>query len=77
MTHEELLTLLKGEAESAAFRMDKNAWLTVRDIVELHKPFQFENAPDEYGLVCIHCQLGVVGDTYPCETIQVIEKELL
>lgn len=45
-------------------------------VIELHKPMQFEHGPDEYRQVCSHCQFGVVGDTYPCETIQVIEKEM-
>ena len=45
-------------------------------VVELHKPEEFENGPDDYKLVCSHCQLGVIGEVYPCETIQAIEKEL-
>jgi hypothetical protein len=44
-------------------------------VVELHKPKEFE-FNDQPVLVCGHCQLGVVGDEYPCETIQAIEKEL-
>ena len=48
----------------------------VRKVIELHKPFEFESGPNEYKLVCSNCQHGVVGDTYPCETIQAIEKEL-
>jgi hypothetical protein len=47
-----------------------------RKVIELHKPFQFENGPDEYKQVCSNCQLGVVGDTYPCETIKAIAEEL-
>ena len=38
-------------------------------VVKLHKPFQFESNPDEYKAVCQHCQMGIVGDEYPCETI--------
>ena len=49
----------------------------LRAVVELHKPEEFENGPDDYKLVCSHCQLGVIGEAYPCETIQAIEKELV
>ena len=67
MTHDELLTLLKTEATSAAFRMDRNAWLTLCDVVELHKPYQVN---DVY--LCDAEPLA-----YPCPTIQAIEKELI
>jgi len=50
--------------------------IALRAVVELHKPFQFEIGPDKYKLVCSNCQHGVIGDVYPCETIQAIEKEL-
>lgn len=72
MTYDELLE--KAQSESA----DRGgASITaLLAVIELHKPFQFENGLDEYKPVCQHCQLGVVGDVYPCETIQVIEKEL-
>jgi hypothetical protein len=72
MTHEELLSLLQGEAESAAFRMDKNAWLVVSDITELHRP---EILPGCGSDKCFHCEKD--GERYPCKTIQLIEKELL
>lgn len=72
MTHDELLELIKPMTNNDAIFM-KDA---IRAVVELHKPFQFENGPDEFKPVCQHCQLGVVGDVYPCETIQAIEKEL-
>ena len=45
-------------------------------IIELHKPFQFNNGLEEFKPVCQHCQLGVIGDVYPCETIYAIQKEL-
>ena len=68
MTHDELLALLKGYAESAGLRMDRNAWLTLSDVVELHRPA---------GRYCFSC----IGENakcilYPCPTIEVIEKEL-
>lgn len=37
----------------------------LRSVVELHKP-------DQWGEECKHCDNG----SYPCETIQAIEKEL-
>ena len=69
MTHDELLISLKVYAASAIFRMDRNAWLILSDVVELHKPFLFEDAPDVYYLACV-CQTPVVGEKYPCETIE-------
>jgi hypothetical protein len=68
VTHDELLALLKGYAESAGLRMDRNAWLTLSDVVELHRPA---------GRYCFSC-IGenAKGVLYPCPTIEVIEKEL-
>ena len=78
MTHEELLAKIDALEifddwleMTEAFRAVK----ILRAVVELHKPkeFEFNDCPV---FVCGHCQLGVVGDEYPCETIQAIEKEL-
>jgi len=66
MTHDELLTLLKETAEAAIFRMDKNAWLILSDVVQLHKPYKVNDI-----FLC-----DVEPLTYPCPTIQAIEKEL-
>ena len=74
MTHEELLEILEHTAQDGM--ADEPILKALRAVVELHKPFQFEDGLDEYKPVCQHCQLGVVGDVYPCETIQAIEKEL-
>ena len=79
MTHEELLADIQ---EQIKVRKELGlgdiawSWNALRAVVELHKPFRFETEPGEYRLVCKHCQLGVVGDEYPCETIKAIEKEL-
>ena len=67
MTHDELLALLKDYAKSAGLRMDRNAWLLLGDVAELHKPMQGSTYCDN----C--CRMGV---EYPCSTIQVIKKEL-
>jgi hypothetical protein len=66
MTHDELLTLLKETAEAAIFRMDKNAWLILSDVVQLHKPYKVNDI-----FLC-----DVEPLAYPCPTIQAIEKEL-
>ena len=81
MTHDELLA--KIDERNLSFShpdsvFSFNDWpnKALRVIVELHKPFQFEDGIDEYKPVCSHCQFGVVGDIYPCETIQAVEKAL-
>ena len=63
MTHDELLAKLDGikPLNSPAWNM-QNA---LRAVVELHMP---NTAAD--GNICF------CGDTYPCLTIQAIEKEL-
>lgn len=71
MTHDELL------AKIDSFSCCSGAHeLALRAVVKLHKPKEFE-FNDQPVLVCAHCQLGVVGDEYPCETIQAIKKELV
>ena len=72
MTNDELVLLLKETAESAIFRMDRNAWLILCDVVELHKPHPIPDwVPTKDKLMC-WC-----AHVYPCPTIQVIEKELV
>jgi len=72
MTHDELLTLLKDYASKAGLRMDRNCWLILSDVVELHKP-------DSIG-GCNACEQwtneGPYQIAYPCPTIQAIKKEL-
>ena len=75
MTNEELLAKI-DESGARAFQSDSYGWIALRAVVELHKPLQFEEDIGQYKPVCSHCQLGVVGDIYPCETIQIIEKQL-
>jgi hypothetical protein len=76
MTHDKLLVklMVMNADESEQARLSKTTQ-ALRVIVELHKPFDFELAPDVYKLVCTNCQMGVV-EQYPCQTIQAIEKEL-
>ena len=72
MTHDKLLTLLKDYASKAGLRMDRNCWLILSDVVELHKP-------DSIGS-CNACEQwtneGPYQIAYPCPTIQAIKKEL-
>jgi len=78
MTHDELLARIDEDEKflEQYFGGKFKGQSALRAVVELHKPFQFENAPELYKPVCQHCQLGAVGDVYPCETIYAIEKEL-
>ena len=77
MTHNELLTKLWIlPADVTELQHGAKAVQALRSVIELHKPIQFETNPNEYKLVCDDCQLGVVGDKYPCQTIQAMEKEL-
>ena len=73
MTHSELLENIEEtlliETTNDAMSFDEpsfnpQAWKTLLDIVELHKP-QKENA------ACSHC-----GHGSPCETMELIQKGL-
>ena len=82
MTHDELLEEIDDrfsdtcDAHCESCSTKNFPIKAIRAVVELHKPEEFENGPDDYKLVCSHCQLGVIGEVYPCETIEAIEKEL-
>jgi hypothetical protein len=64
MNHDELLILLKDYAGAAGLRMDRNSWLILADVVELHKPLKANDL-----LLCECAPL-----TYPCPTIHAILK---
>ena len=80
MTHDELLAKINYEIDLELRGMDAESWhagaRALHAVMELHKPFQFESNPDEYKAVCQHCQMGIVGNEYPSETIRAIEREL-
>ena len=82
MTHDELLAninkAMNDEGTPFTFMLLSHygMLLALHAVVELHKPSSFESGPGEYETVCSHCQQGVVGDKYPCTTIQTIEKVL-
>jgi hypothetical protein len=71
MTHDELLALLKDYASKAGLRMDRNCWLILSDVVELHKPKQIPDWVKVEGFMCWCAHM------YPCPTIRAIEKELI
>ena len=74
MTYEELLS----DIESKNYRESRTLetpYAALRAVLEVHKPFEF-NSNDEPELVCSDCQHGIVGERYPCSTVQAIEKEL-
>ena len=68
MTHEELLEKFTDYgAHFDQVRDESKVFAMLRAVVELHKP-------DDAGF-CSDC-FGTPYVTYPCSTIQVIEKEL-
>ena len=69
MTHDELLTKLNPVITVANITKQYHA---LRAVVELHKPQDITLPNGEWGINCSHCDLW----TFPCPTIQAIEKEL-
>jgi len=69
MTHDELLTKLNPVITVANITKQYHA---LRAVVELHKPQDITLPNGEWGINCSHCDLW----TFPCLTIQAIEKEL-
>ena len=70
MTHDELL----AEIDSVEIAWQVDGMNALRSVVELHKPL---NSLWYKQTICESCQEG--NDypiTYPCPTIQAIEKEL-
>ena len=69
MTHDELLTLIDERNGAHTLEYDNAPWFAIRAVVELHKPTSYND--------CSHCHgLQDMGESYPCSTIQAIEKEL-
>ena len=70
MTHEELLAKI-NEGGARSFQSDSYGWIALRAVVELHKPDEY------YPEFCGVCWWEEhERETYPCQTIQAIEKEL-
>ena len=65
MTHDELLSKIEKSYYSDSTTGLENA---LRAVVELHKP--------EHSISGYRCTICFTATTYPCPTIQAIEKEL-
>ena len=71
MTHDELLAKIDGFSCCSGAHE-----LALRAVVELHKPFEKTIEETTY-LFCAKCtDLANIPIIYPCEDVQVIEKEL-
>jgi len=75
MTHDELLEHINKDIDQGDFANACGEWFPARSlfalraVVELHKP----DSSDD----CSHCHgLHDMGESYPCPTIQAIEKVL-
>ena len=81
MTHDELLAEID---RLEAVLTDSYGMSALRAVVELHKPeyWQNPNVPEWNGANCTHCleergdYMSPIEASYPCPTIQAIEKEL-
>ena len=81
MTHDELLAKV-NEGELGWYY----GWMqdALRAVVKLHEPkyWQNSNVPEWNGANCSHCleergdYMSPIETSYPCPTIQAIEKEL-
>lgn len=70
MTHDELLAEIN---RLDAVLTDSYGISALRAVVELHNPMLWKNlGNDTDGYKCQDCE----GNSYPCATIQAIEKEL-
>ena len=75
MTHDELLARISLEDKQlVSYEEFEKRNSALRAVVELHKPFTFEDGK----VICDACEMDMFGAayTYPCPTIQTIEKEL-
>ena len=71
MTHDELLEKIKREEDYLKTYAEGYGFVVtdaLRAVVELHKP---EHSHSGY-----RCTVCFIDTTYPCETIEAIEKEL-
>ena len=69
MTHTELLAQID---RLDAVLTDSYGMSALRAVVELHKPQEITLPNGDWGANCIICD----GWSYPCSTIEIIEKEL-
>ena len=73
MTHDELLIEINRRLEVALYNGDPQSIQALRAVLELHKPI-FRGCDNSS--CCGEEDMCRCGDNYPCDTIQVIEKEL-
>ena len=68
MTHDELIEIVDSAVKGAQYGPYEWGFIALRAVVELHKPWPGG---------CSHC-INIEGGymSYPCPTIQAIEKEL-
>jgi hypothetical protein len=71
MTHDELLFIVNSEQYMNS-RTPETPYFALRAVIELHKPIEITLPSGIKAEDCLSC----VGNNYPCETIQGIEKEL-
>ena len=82
MTYDELLAEIKSLNDSCS--ISSRLGNALKAVVELHKPrfWQNPNVPEWNGANCTHCleergdYMSPIEASYPCPTIQAIEKEL-
>jgi len=77
MTHEELL----GTINSPNFmksRTLETPYKALRAVLELHKPWTMQTDEEGGEAVGCSCNLNIPAflNPYPCETVQIIEREL-
>jgi hypothetical protein len=72
MTYDELLEAVNSPTYMQSRTLD-HPYIALRAVVELHQPQDITLPDGSWGENCCICNKGW---TYPCRTIQVIEKEL-
>jgi hypothetical protein len=79
VTHDELLARVDDDEKflEQYFGGKFKGQSALRAVVELHKPFMYDGRMGKYQR-CSGCSSEEewLGNTYPCPTIQAIEKEL-
>ena len=83
MTHDELLELIAANEEFYGDGTNRTpSWSALRGVVELHKPewvllkIILPGTKPGPIAICSHCSDDQWRKSYPCDTIQAIEKEL-
>ena len=72
MIYQEILAKINDIERAETYKSYRQFIAISRAVVDLHKPQEITLPNGEWGYNCIHCD----GYEYPCQTIQVIEREL-